>query len=682
MRLFYIVSMAQKRSIIKSDASTTDDGVSLEQPIVDNWTLDEGVGAKQNAAVKLIMEDLTEGDEKKRTTVQLQPKKSLIRAYQKRFKRMQAKVHPLDRPVSPQILLTDGKFEVWNPGLKFSDNGCEDNEIKTQNIFNCCSFKSHAKWSGTSDFLFNGKIKKIEVGFGSGVASVFQFIRWVVLHNFVLFFIWGAFLMIPTSIGFDYSVLENTTFKFENIIDGNGPLQHLWLFYGAYPPNQHKYRIDIAYILVALVSYFGTLFMLLRSIAKTEARVKGSTLSLLLFTSFNFSLHTPSDQEALRSDTSIQAKDALSEVKAKEEARSKVRRGIWLLILRRMFAWTISIALTVAACVIIYIFLTEVTVAELIASKTNVKIGRGFLKNNGLSLVFSLINLIFPAIISKLVKIEGYAKVTTEIRINVVRVFSLRFLSIVVLMGTLYSTVTSESFIGCGGTFIGQEFYKIIVFDMFIVQLIRFAIKGVIGLIRKEKKQPDISGIILQVVYRQALIWSGTFFCPAISLLGLFSQIIVFMSNFLLVSKFCKAPSKRFRNEGTTSFYKSCMVVTLGILLVPAVTVLGSKYVSIGNLRTLHSVNTTCGPFKDKAPLLVLKEISDNKKSMPDWLHKSFDWLTSAAVFPAFIVLSTIIYVQTVRLKRQARSYKELQIDHNKFKAKTNARLVRVITNL
>lgn len=46
--------MAQKRSIIKSDASTTDDGVSLEQPIVDNWTLDEGVGAKQNAAVKLM----------------------------------------------------------------------------------------------------------------------------------------------------------------------------------------------------------------------------------------------------------------------------------------------------------------------------------------------------------------------------------------------------------------------------------------------------------------------------------------------------------------------------------------------------------------------------------------------------------------------------------------------------
>ena len=34
-------------------------------------------------------------------------------------------------------------------------------ETKQQFIF-VISLQSHAKWSGTSDFLFNGKIKKIE----------------------------------------------------------------------------------------------------------------------------------------------------------------------------------------------------------------------------------------------------------------------------------------------------------------------------------------------------------------------------------------------------------------------------------------------------------------------------------------------------------------------------------------
>ena len=95
-------------------------------------------------------------------------------------------------------------------------------------------------------------------------------------------------------------------------------------------------------------------------------------------------------------------------------------------------------------------------------------------------------------------------------------------------------------------------------------------------MIQKEKKEPDVAALLLQVVYRQALIWSGTFFCPFISFLGLLSQILVFFLNYAQVYFFCKAPNKRFRNVGTTSFYKACMAVTLSILLIPAVTVLGS----------------------------------------------------------------------------------------------------------
>jgi len=95
-------------------------------------------------------------------------------------------------------------------------------------------------------------------------------------------------------------------------------------------------------------------------------------------------------------------------------------------------------------------------------------------------------------------------------------------------------------------------------------------------------------------------------------------------------------------------------------------------------LKTIETLNSTCGPFMDRPPFEVLKDITGNKKNMPDWLYKTYNWLTSAAVFPVFLVLSTIIYIQTVRLRKQTAKFRELTIDHNKFKMKTNARMIKV----
>ena len=94
-------------------------------------------------------------------------------------------------------------------------------------------------------------------------------------------------------------------------------------------------------------------------------------------------------------------------------------------------------------------------------------------------------------------------------------------------------------------------------------------------LIRKrKKKEPDVSRIVLQIVYRQALVWAGTFFCPIVPILGLLAQCLVFGLNYLIITVTCKAPTKRFK-EGII-FFKGCLIFTLFCLLVPITTVFAS----------------------------------------------------------------------------------------------------------
>ena len=61
---------------------------------------------------------------------------------------------------------------------------------------------------------------------------------------------------------------------------------------------------------------------------------------------------------------------------------------------------------------------------------------------------------------------------------------------------------------------------------------------------------------------------------------------------------------------------------------------------SIGSLTVSYDngtlVKTECGPFGSKPPMEVFEE---GKNSLPSWLSKIANWITSAAVFPAILVM-------------------------------------------
>ena len=93
---------------------------------------------------------------------------------------------------------------------------------------------------------------------------------------------------------------------------------------------------------------------------------------------------------------------------------------------------------------------------------------------------------------------------------------------------------------------------------------------------RKRKKEPMVSKIVLQIVYRQALVWAGTFFCPIIPVLGIFAQLLVFAVHYIIISITGKPPSKRFKQTDGIVFFKGCLIAILACLLIPIVTIFAS----------------------------------------------------------------------------------------------------------
>jgi len=623
---------------------------------------------------------LTQSDEAKKEKKRSESE-SGIRRLIKHINKHKRNVHPIDDILPPQLIVRNGRFEIFDPEdthRKINQEGAghiskKGNRTSKQN--NGC-FSSMRLKIGLMKFKYGDlvpilrtHIKKIEGEFGSGVAAVFRFTRWAILLNTLLSVLWVGLLVVPAAIGFNYKSLDQHTFSAENIFDGKGKLQYTWMFYGSYPSKSLGYRIDFAYIILGILTFFGSLLIILKSTVETNTDSDRNPYSKLLLATWDFSVTGKEAKESVERGITAMAKDMLSESDAIFKAKSRSKTTKCSIFVRRAIAWIISFLLTAGACTTIYYFLIKVSVAEFVINSTNVQVGKTFLEVYGFSLVFALLNSILPFIIELLPKMEAYEKGMHVVYVNVIRIFLLRLLNIFAMIFTLYDTVTSSSFRGCGGTFIGQEFYKIILLDMAVATILQVATKFSMYLIRRRrKKEPMVSKIVLQIVYRQALVWAGTFFCPVIPFLGILAQLLVFAVNYLIISITCKTPLKRFKKAEGIIFFKSCLIVILACLLIPITTIFASQYISIGTSTIEYSNGTVvkqeCGPFGKKAPMDVFEE---GKNSLPGWLSTIANWVTSSAVFPTILVMGIIIYIQHLRLRMERKKLKQLRVDFFEF---------------
>ncbi|XP_064613967.1 transmembrane channel-like protein 4 [Liolophura sinensis] len=288
------------------------------------------------------------------------------------------------------------------------------------------------------------------------------------------------------------------------------------------------YHLDFAYLLILLTTYFGSFFIILRGIARaTCLTVRGEDNTRLKFTTLLFATwdyNLTSRGAVYQASQSIinTCKDQMVEAKAHAAVFLRSRTEKTKVILLRILAWTITIILIGAGCTGIFFLVVNVNFADAnhlgqISNATGINLSSGFFQVYGTTIIFSLINIIVPMVITRLPIMEHYSTGQWELRVTLVRVFFLRMANLIALMYSLYSTVqhlvddsqTGDSSLGCVGTVLGQELYKLVIMDTLVHAIVNLSMYFGAYFWNRQKKELHLPSAILVIIYRQALIWVG-----------------------------------------------------------------------------------------------------------------------------------------------------------------------------
>lgn len=494
------------------------------------------------------------------------------------------------------------------------------------------------KIKGTENPIFKSYIKYIESNFGSSIGSLFVFVRWVILLNLFLSCFWLSVVVIPTAITFNYNNISQDL-EWMNFIDGEGAIMETWLFYGGYPEViDGVYHIALAYLMMILLTYFGSLFVILNSLGGSD-RPKSATFSSrfkfssILFSSWDHGVTSADASNNLSVGIASVLKDNTSEDKAKAKSKKRNRRETYKIICNRILAWGITIILIGGGCgTIVWLVLYE-TFSD----------SKDFLSVYLPSIIFSLINILIPLIVSMLPgKLEHYSSGKKELRITLSRIFILRMANLFALIVTLYKNST-ELTGGCTGTVIGQEFYKLVIMDTIVHAVVSTVMSIAKYKWTKEKSEFNISSAVLVLIYRQGLVWVGTIACPMMPLLGALSSLVFFFLNYAIIKYTCKPPIKRWNQSRNTAFIMGFLLTTLVVIIAPVSVVVGSR--SVIQLGQTSVPGKYCGPFSDKKPTEAYGKFKEQLNL--DIVKEILQWLLSDSVLiPLFLILVTLLSYQ------------------------------------
>ncbi|KAL4222610.1 hypothetical protein ACF0H5_018651 [Mactra antiquata] len=546
-------------------------------------------------------------------------------------------------------------------------------EIKKKNIRASMSFWKliwfdfkhwYKRWrvKNQETIMFKHYIKTMESNFGSAIGSLFVFMRWTMFLNLLLSIMWIGLVVFPTAIFFQYDQI-NGEFAIKNILDGKGMLAQIWFFYGAYPQVSSGYHVDLAYLFMMLVTYYGSLFVILGSISEADRSRSTSThsvkykFSLMLWTSWDHSITSHEASINLSKGVTSAFKDNLYEAKASQNVKERSGKEKCKVFFLRCLAWLITIILIGGGCAAIVYLVVFMSFEDVIPNTGSGK-GSDFISVYGTTIVFILINALVPGIVQKLPKMECYASGKDELNVTITRVFFLRMANLFALITSLYNTVT-KSVEGCAGTVIGQEMYKLVIMDTILHSVIQLSVKFAKHFWTKSKEEFNMSSAVLVLVYRQALVWAGTLACPILPVIGLLSNLIFFAVNYTIVSKTCKPPMKRWNQSRNTRFFTVFLLGSLLMLIIPASVVIGSS--NLVSLGLTDKEGVYCGPFRSEKPTKAYTKFGLDQVG---WLQETLGYLVSEPVLiPVFMILFSVMVHQRKQIGREKRQRILLQAE-------------------
>ncbi|XP_045236894.2 voltage-gated chloride channel TMC4 isoform X3 [Macaca fascicularis] len=532
-------------------------------------------------------------------------------------------------------------------------------------------------------------LKRIGGQFGAGTESYFSLLRFLLLLNVLASVLMACMTLLPTWLGgappgppgsntsspcgsYNPHPQGLVTFATQlfNLLSGEGYLEWSPLFYGFYPPRP---RLAVTYLCWAFaVGLICLLLILHRSVSGLKQTLLAESGDLTsyshrVFSAWNFGLcgdvHVRLRQRIILYELQVELEETVVRRQAAVRTLGQEAR-VWLV---RVLLNLLVITLLGGAFYGIY-WATENTVAlqekSLVQQLPLLKLVVNYLP----SIFIAGVNFVLPPVFKLIAPLEGYTR-SLQIVFILLRTVFLRLASLVVLLFSLWEQITcggdSEAKdcktcgynykeLPCWETVLGQEMYKLLLFDLLtalaVALLIQFPRKLLCGLCpgalgrlagTQEFQVPDE---VLGLIYAQTVVWVGSFFCPLLPLLNTVKFLLLFYLKKLTLFSTCSPAARTFRASTANFFFPLVLLLGLAISSVP---LLYSIF--------LIPPSKPCGPFRGQSSIWA--QIPESISSLPETTQNFLFFLGTQAFAAPLLLISSILMAYTVA---RANSYGRL----------------------
>ncbi|EPZ36648.1 hypothetical protein ROZALSC1DRAFT_26652 [Rozella allomycis CSF55] len=500
--------------------------------------------------------------------------------------------------------------------------------------------------------IMTGSIRYIEGKFGSSIASYFALSRWIFMMNVLFSLIWLGSFFFPGSLQQDWSVFGQYKFGILNLVNGDEAYLYSIFFYGAYPTNTNYYNFQLAHIALILVFLGVSLLSIVTTVksqylSRTDSLEvdKARVFALTTFSSWDFSISSEQAKQNLHSAIGTKFKTLLgeNEIQRKKQMLT-IGDKIFRYFLRSLSNIFIILLYFTAAIVIAINIKADAKSKDSTADFTLPFIGNipdslfNIFQKIPPTLSISVLNIVMTTLFYYIGGFEEWDDPTFETNILIARSFVFKIASIGMIVFTLWGTIDGNKngpkilpVDKCWENRFGQKFYQLAWTDFLVTFATTIAIPAIkYYIVVKKPGEFDIAANILELVYRQAIVWFGTPFCPILPFLSMVANLILFHVKKLSLVRFTAPPKRIYSSYKQSIYFMLFMLTTLIFMML----LLGF---------VLTTVITSCGPHKSVR--LITDYINQVIATMPDTWNYIFSFIgTIGFLIPFILCLGLWVY--------------------------------------
>ncbi|XP_028256161.1 LOW QUALITY PROTEIN: nodal modulator 1-like [Parambassis ranga] len=484
--------------------------------------------------------------------------------------------------------------------------------------------------------LWRGDIHLIQGMFGTGILSYFSFLRFLVMLNLIIFLLMFGFVMLPIIIapyasgnatynqsdGSDCSKYPSSARRglvifhehITDLLSGGGFLEQTYLFYGYYKVEKIHfphitYNLALAYLLATVAYLFLSLIWIVkrsatgfkRNLVQDEDRFQ--SFCNKIFAGWDFCITNENAAKLKRSSLLYELKTDLEEERIKQKIADRTRKEKCRIYLIR-FILNLFVIGVLAAC------FYSIYKATIFSQEAQMKKNENFIVDLIYeylpSIVITLANFITPLLFSVIINYEDYSP-AFEIRFTLMRCVFMRLTSIGVLLFSLRTQITNcedgpckcgynHLLYSCWETRVGQEMYKLTIFDFIIIVAVTIFVEFPRKLIVKHcscglakwwgQQEFAIPQNVLEIVYGQTICWIGTFYCPMLPAICTIKYFFIFYIKKVSLVNNCRPATRPFRASSSNFFFLGVLLIGLILACLPVI-------VSVAQIHCSQA----CGPF-------------------------------------------------------------------------------------